>query len=419
MRRLYLQIYLTIIGSLMIVVILAGLAWNTFGRDRFNRDVVDIVGKLTYLSLPSASAPPDRQQAAIDRLSLALQVDLTLFSADRALIGASGDPAPVPKDHGHENRWRRGGPPRSWALRLPDGRYLVADLRRRGPHRPLLGLIALLAAIALGVGIGAYPLVRRLTRRLERLQRGVEKIGSGALDTRIEIAGRDEIAQLANSFNEAAEKIQSLLAGHRMLLANASHELRTPLSRIRLGIELLQSNGDPTRKAALELDIAELDTLIDEILLMSRLDDATHLDLGEDVDLVGLLAEECARYEGCSFSGQAPPIKGDAKMLRRLVRNLLENAGKHGVLPAEVEIRTTAENVVLRFTDQGPGIAEAEREKVFQPFYRAAGKQNLPGSGLGLPLVRQIAEAHGGTATIVDTPDHAASFEITLPLPPA
>ena len=109
----------------------------------------------------------------------------------------------------------------------------------------------------------------------------------------------------------------SSLSHHSLLqsaaVSHISHELRTPLSRIRLGIELLQSGDDRARKVALEQDITELDTLIDEILLMSRIDDAAHLDLSDDVDLVGLLAEECARYESCSFSGTAPPIKGDAR----------------------------------------------------------------------------------------------------------
>ena len=98
------------------------------------------------------------------------------------------------------------------------------------------------------------------------------------------------------------------------------------------------------------------------------------------------------------------------------MRNLLENAGKHGVLPAEIVISTTSDHALLVFSDQGVGIAEAEREKVFQPFYRSPGKQNLQDYGLGLPLVRQIAEAHGGTASIVGTSASASHFEIRLPL---
>lgn len=414
-RRLFLQIYATIIVALVTVVVISGVLWGVFGRENVNRHVFEVSGRIVQKVLPRADAPRAEQRAAVRRLGRELNIDLGLFDAEGQRIAATSDKIVLRLRHARRG-WHHNGRGPGWGLRLPDNRWVVVDLGRRGARRPLLGLLLYLSAIALGVAAVAYPFVRRLTRRLEHLQQGVDQIGSGDLSARVEVRGRDEVAALATSFNQAAGKIETLVASHKLLLANASHELRTPLSRIRLGIELLQGNDDPARKAALERDIGELDTLIDEILLMSRLDDAAQLDLSEDVDLVGLLAEECARYDDCSFSGLAPAIKGDARMLRRLVRNLLENAGKHGVLPAEVAISATDDSVVLLFTDRGPGIADAEREKVFQPFYRAAGKQNLPGSGLGLPLVRQIAEAHGGSAAIVDTAGAASGIEIRLPL---
>jgi signal transduction histidine kinase len=415
-RRLFLQIYATIIAALVTVVVLSALLWHVFGRDRFNQHVLEVSGRLIQKVLPPAGASLNEQRRAVQQLGRELDIDLGLFRPDGELIASTSDEILW---HGRHVRpgWQGGRRGHGWGLRLPDDRWIVIDLDRRGRRRPLLGLILFLSIIALGVAAVAYPFVRRLTGRLERLQIGVDKIGSGDLSVRVNVEGRDEVAALATSFNNAASKIETLVASHKLLLANASHELRTPLSRIRLGIELLQSGGDDeTRKAALQHDIAELDTLIDEILLMSRLDDAAHLDLNEDVDLVGLIAEECARYEDCTFSGTAPPIKGDARLLKRLVRNLLENAGKHGVLPATVTIGATHDHVVLLFTDRGAGIDEAEREIVFQTFYRRPGKQNLRGYGLGLALVRQIAEAHGGTAAVVTTSPTATGFEIRLPL---
>ncbi len=155
---------------------------------------------------------------------------------------------------------------------LPDGRWFVA---RVGSHHrnPLLMLVLFLGVVALAVGVSAYPVARGLTRRLERLQAGVETLGAGDLAARVEVEGRDEVARLAESFNRAAARIEELVGAHRMLLANASHELRTPLSRIRLGLDLLERAAGPeTLKAELRADIAELDRLIDEILLASRLD---------------------------------------------------------------------------------------------------------------------------------------------------
>lgn len=413
-RRLYLQIYLTVIGSLVILVVLSALTWTVVGRDRQNRDMFELVGALAYMTLPPADASVDEQAAAIDRLSQELRIDITLFDDRHRLVTASGPPARPPKWAGPRGRWRRAGAG-EWALNLPDGRWLVADLRRRGPRRPLLGLLAFLGAVAVSVAAGAYPLVRRLTRRLERLQTGVEKIGAGDLSARVEVSGRDEVARLAASFNEAAGKIESLIDAHRMLLANASHELRTPLSRIRLGIELLKGD-DPDRRAALEQDIAELDSLIDEILLMSRLDAGTHDRQGDKVDIVALAAEECAHYPGCELSGSAPEITGDARLLRRAIRNLLDNAYAHGAPPVRVTLSRDGDTVVLTVSDKGPGIARRHLDRVFQPFYRGPDRQNVDGHGLGLALVRQIAEVLGGSAAIRSSSEAGTVIDLTLPI---
>ena len=203
----------------------------------------------------------------------------------------------------------------------------------------------------------------------------------------------------------------------RDFVANVSHELRTPLSRIRMGVEMLQEDGDPKRRAALQQDIAELDELIDEILLMSRLEAGSHADQSQDMDLVALVAEECARYPDCSLSGTAPDIVGDPRLLRRLVRNLLENAHKHGAAPVAVEISGSKDHAILTVRDAGDGIVDEDREKVFQPFYRAADRQNVRGYGLGLPLARQIAEAHGGAVTLLPRSEARSAVRVTLPLP--
>ena len=213
----------------------------------------------------------------------------------------------------------------------------------------------------------------------------------------MKVEGRDEVARLAASFNRSAARIEELVNAHRMLLSNASHELRTPLSRIRLGVELYKETGNPKYKAELERDIAELDLLIDEILLASRLDATRTLPASEEVDLLALVAEECARSE-CSPEGKPVTIRGDPRLLRRLIRNLLENARRHGKPPVRVELRPENGVAVLDVMDAGEGIPQAERERVFQPFHRLGvdGK----GAGLGLALVRQIARLHRGDAAV-------------------
>jgi len=216
------------------------------------------------------------------------------------------------------------------------------------------------------------------------------------------------VAQLAESFNRAAGRIEELVGAHKSLLANASHELRTPLARIRMAVELMKENAEPKRKAELEQDIAELDALIDEILLASRLDALKSLETDEPVDLLALAAEESARYDNAALDGQSVTVRGDPRLLRRMIRNLLENAKRHGAPPIEVSVSLTAESVELTVCDGGAGIPESERERVFEPFHRAAAGR---GTGLGLALVRQIARRHGGEAHT-----RGSCFIVALPL---
>lgn len=277
-------------------------------------------------------------------------------------------------------------------------------------------MILALSALALLVGLIAYPGVRRLTRRLQRLQRGVESLGAGDLSARVPVEGNDEVAGLANSFNRAAERIEALVGAHKTLLANASHELRTPLARIRLATELMKETADPKRRAGLEQDIAELDLLIDEILLASRLDAVAELDVSEEVDVLALAAEECARYADVQLDGESVIVRGDPRLLRRLLRNLLENAQRHGRPPTQVRIAEAEGSARITVGDHGAALAIAERARLFEPFYRRATGAGNIGAGLGLALVRQIARHHHGDANFAATVDSRNSFVVTLPM---
>jgi signal transduction histidine kinase len=410
MRRLYRKIYLTIVASLVLVVMLAGAVWRMGAENTPASQAFEIAGELVALLLPPANAPQVAQQIVIDRLAKQAGADITLFNSARQPIASSGEPLPAPRDGVGWLSGRRGP---AWSLQLPDGRWFV--LRPPPRHRPpVFGLLLFLGSIALIVAIAAFPVVRSLTRRLERLQAGVETLGAGNLSTRVKIEGRDEVAQLAAVFNRSAARIEELVNAHRLLLANASHELRTPLSRLRLGIELYAQSGDVKYKQQIERDIVELDTLVDEILLSSRLDAQPALQVKEEVDLLAIAAEECARVEACSLEGTPTLVCGDSRLLRRVVRNLLENAQRHGAPPIKVELRRDGTGAVLDVLDGGPGIPEAERERVFAPFHRLG--PDGAGTGLGLSLVRQIARLHGGDAVVAQHPPEASCFRITLPV---
>ncbi len=410
MRRLYLQVYLTIVASLVLVVLTAGLLWHFFaGFGPFGQQF-EVAGEVIAELVPAANAPAAAQQQAIDRLAERLGADLALFSRTNEPLAAAGQPLPAPSRDGRSGGWMRTPVGPAVSIPLPDGRRLVARLPPR--QRPsALMLAAFLGAIALVVAIGARPVVRRLTGRLERLQRGVESLGAGDLTARVKVEGRDEVARLARSFNQAAARIESLVNAHKMLLANASHELRTPLARIRLGLELVATH--PERKVELERDIAELDQLVDEILLVSRLDATEQLDVGEDVDLAALAAEECARYDDCSVEAKPVMVRGDPMLLRRMIRNLVENAHLHGKPPIEVTVARQDDRALLNVLDHGPVIVEDARERLFSAFYRIPGRYGTKGSGLGLALVRQIARRHGGD--VAYDPERGSSFNVTLP----
>ena len=315
----------------------------------------------------------------------------------------------------------------------------------------------MLGLVGLAVALGAYPVMRRLTLRLEALQRGVERWGAGDLSARVQVDGRDEVAFLAERFNHAAERIETLMESHKSLLANASHELRSPLARIRMGLELMaptlaasrtsrppeeanfprggpSENSQPLKQSPAVVEeiyrsINELDQLIDEILLASRLD-ARQADAEpfETLDLTGLAAEECARVNaelqaelGIAATGHSLTVQGSPRLLRRLIRNLLENARRYSAGEISLKLEQTGsgarQRAVIRVDDRGPGVPADQRERIFEPFYRLPGaSEHKGGVGLGLALVKSITERHGGRVRCEARPGGGASFVVELPM---
>jgi signal transduction histidine kinase len=334
---------------------------------------------------------------------------------------------------------RKPGDGMEFDLVTRDGQVLNLELPRpKRParsvwSRPPFGFGWMLGVVALAVALGAYPIIRRLTQRLEGLQRGVERWGSGDLSARVAVNGSDEVAFLAERFNHAAERIETLmetqkalLASHKSLLANASHELRSPLARIRMGLELMNAGPDSSQRAEISRSISELDQLIDEILLASRLD-ARQADAEpfETVDLTGLAAEECARMQaelGTATQTESLTLQGSARLLRRLIRNLLENARRYSNGEISLELAQTGsgaqQRAVIRVNDRGPGVPPDQRERIFEPFYRLPGASEREGGvGLGLALVKSITGRHGGKVRCEDRPGGGASFVVELPMP--
>ncbi len=415
-RHLFWRIYLTLLASLALAAVLIALLWQMVGDTRVE-GFRQMPARLLAAAIPVTDDPPGAIQEAAARVAQAMSGDITVIGADGQVLAVSGERLKrgAPRD---EDEWDRPPPRNVRVFHLPDGRVVLArfdfPLRRPGWHVVLAVLL-----VAIGVGMAALPVVARLTHRLERLQRGMEEWGAGDLSVRVPVRGQDEIAAVAASFNRAADRIQALLAAHRSLLANASHELRSPLARLSMAAELWEQAPSPSRRVEIEQNLAELDQLIDEILLASRLDhpETTLAGSGrrERVELLALAAEEAART-GASVDGTLVEVDGDPRLLRRMLRNLLENAAKHGAPPVTVGVgRNEAGQPRLIVRDAGAQIPASERERIFEPFYRPTGRsEGAGGWGLGLALVRQIAELHGGQVRCEAWPEGGTAFVVEL-----
>jgi signal transduction histidine kinase len=411
LRRLHLQFYFAIVGTLVAFLVCGALVWHYFAAPRGSVwGVESAVGITTALIVDPYYASRERQ--LIDALGDQLRANVVVLGQDGTPQLMTG---PVPSQtraelEKHGWSFTREGP--VFNRGLDDGRRLVVYPRRRfllhGLH---MGLI--FVAIAASLALLTYPISRGITARLARLKDGVRQFGGGDLAARVPVEGRDEVAALATSFNESAERVERLVRSNQLLLANCSHELRTPLARIRMAIEKLSGAESPAR-LELARNIGELDALIGEMLLASRLDAATGLERTEAIDLLALAAEE-ASYFDREVSGETVVVNGDPRLLRRLVRNLLENARVHGGGVTAVRIERAPGLARISVEDAGPGIPEADRVRIFEPFQRATPAALSTGAGLGLSIVRQIARAHGGAVEYEPRAGGGSRFVVTLP----
>ena len=527
MRRLSLTIFLSLLASLLLMAAAVAFFWQWRLDNRTEAQENRFTEALAAEVIPAATEGVERLQQALWHWQRRLRIDLQVIDAQGRVLAAAGRPfradeagarqeeqpgleemppppgldAPPPpseealharRPQGHHGQAREGhGPRRAMVavihrVALPDDRTLLIRTWRPAPPQLPISAPLALALLFVAVGLAAWPVSQRITRRLEALQRSVDAQAAGDLRVRAEVSGQDEVAALAHSFNHAAERIEALvnrqealLSTQRRLLANASHELRSPLARIRMAIELMLENpADLTHHTdEVRQNIRELDALVEEILLASRLDTLSLDELRrEPVDLTQLAAEEAART-GAVWMDETPSdvnkddgsepgaahmtVAGDARLLRRLLRNLLENArryqpegdepvllclsrepgpvavgspeadtdpGRSGDSDAGVNHSGAGKEALagevtdwlcIEVLDRGPGVPEAARERIFEAFYRVDGHSEQAGNvGLGLSLVLQIARRHGGDAHHEPREGGGSRFVVRLPVSP-
>lgn len=300
-------------------------------------------------------------------------------------------------------RFPRGGSELFRVTRMPGGAPLPRNLRVN------LTVLLLLLVIAL------YVTARSITRPLSALARAADGVGREARPEKLPEAGARELRDAARAFNTMQDRLRRYLDSRSRVLAAMSHDLKTPLTRLRLQVETLE---DPALQARMVKELSEMELMVREALALFRgLDDggpAVPVDVNEL--LTGIAQQFSEMGAAATVSGRAlEPFTAKAQALKRCLTNLISNAINFGTR-ASVLVEDGAE-LVIRVRDEGPGIPEADLERVFEPFYRLEHSRNRDsgGTGLGLTIARDIAQAHGGTLTLANLPQGGLEAALRLP----
>lgn len=298
------------------------------------------------------------------------------------------------------------------------------------------GLQILSLPLLVGVAVSAaaaFWLSQRLTRPIRTVNAGLQRLASGDLDTRIGKAldpSGGELARLGTAFDHAADRLQSLSEGQRRLFNDLSHEIRSPLARLRAAVGLLEVSPDRLEEmlGQIETDIVQLDRLVRDILTLARFGSTETRQAFAPVDLIEILEPilSDANFEGeprgigVTYTGPSRlPLIGSAELLHRAIENVIRNALAHSPDGATVHVsaRTGGPFATIDIADQGPGVPQAERSRLFEPFYKLPGPSAKAGTGLGLAIAARAVSAHGGTIELLDNP--SGGLLVRLNLPPA
>jgi len=371
---------------------------------------------LVRISFVDASTDPVRVYSAGNNRALGI--------GDREIAVARGA-----EDGSARTVWAQGERWRVIAVGAGDGHALVLAQSLQPTDRMLdrLGLVMLLFGIAgmIVAGLAGWAVARNGLRPVRRLTTAVEDIARTQRLDPIPIEGSDEVARLAQSFNEMLHALSASQQRQRQLVADAGHELRTPLTSLRTNLDLLvqadASTGlSPESRAELLDDvraqIREMTNLIGDLVELARDEPASPT--VEPVELTAVLGQAVARVRrraDVEFVVRTSPwwVTGDADALERAITNLLDNAAKWS--PEGGVVTVTLEQGTLMVADEGPGISPEDLPHVFERFYRSAESRGMPGSGLGLSIVRSIAERHGGVVRAGSGPGGGAAFWLSIP----
>jgi len=441
-RRFFWRVYLN--GVLLLLLV--GLALFVVSELFESADEPRVADRmLGYLGehLAEARADPPRLARDLARALDVFHAEVTIYQ-DGVPVASNVQPPLAPLSAAESGQLADGlihlpGRTASAAMRLgsdPNAYVVFArrDLFGSSPWRPA----AVFAGVLVALALASIPLARAVAAPLERLGRAARALGSGDLSARTGLRRKDEIGAVATAFDEMAHKLERSIVSEKMLLANISHELRTPIARIRIALDLLEeeaAGAPPELVRGIATDLAELDQLVDDVLTTARLDLSTTRTSGgqlpmrrSTVDFASLLRDAADRFRAAhgertlelDVADALPEVCGDPVLLRRVVENLLDNAGKYSDAGAPIIVRAAATGggLAVEVKDRGIGVDEADLPRLFTPFFRTARSRahGTRGVGLGLALSRRIVEAHGGTIAATSRAGAGTTVRFELPL---
>jgi signal transduction histidine kinase len=311
-------------------------------------------------------------------------------------------------------------------LRMRQGGYEIVVATPRiseASEGPVL--VPLILGLGLSFLLVVYAAVTWLFRPIRTIREGAEHIGQGNFDFRISNIRQDQLGDLAMDINRLANDVEGMLDAKRALLLGISHELRTPLSRMRLALEFLD---DKENAESLKAEILEMEKIVVSLLEAERLN-SRHAQLSlTKVDVAELIREllddffaRDAERINVNLPAEAVTAYIDEARITLLLKNLISNSLRYSKPedgPVQLAISATDSELVMSVTDHGPGLPKDQAAHIGEPFYRSDSSRarESGGTGLGLYLATLVANAHGGSLTLLDTNDHGASFEVRIPL---
>jgi two-component system, OmpR family, sensor histidine kinase RstB len=418
MRKLFIQFYLLLIASFLLVTLLVGGIYKLTAERSSEKSLTDLMDSVMTLlerelaEVPQESWPQQLAQLGLD-LSFPVHIEYTQDQPldDEAFAALSRGELVILQD---SSLCLEQIPDTNYVLVAGPVPYLFFQHEIRDFDYLLLGLLGI------SLGLPVFIWMRPHWRDLLLLERTARRLGRGDLSARINLPETSSLQRLGRAFDQMANNIQQVIASKKRLTDNVAHELRTPLVRLRYRLEMFEPPLPEQAKQDLERDITNLDHLVDEMLTYAKLD-RPQLELNTQTFspaewLQQRRSDWNSQLAGKQLLADVIPDEwcwqGDIKLLSRLLDNLLGNALRYSAQQIQIQLQQENGFYIIKIEDDGPGIPEEQRDKIFDAFVRLDPSRDRAtgGFGLGLAIVQGIMQAHQGSSSVENSALGGACF---------